>query len=198
MELLEQTVFGPQTEYSAVMDQIRGDRDVYDQFLGLSEPMQKELVEFCMGVRGVKMTYDPFFKFVFDPEVNPERLEDLIGLCLGRLESGDFVNVEIQRFGYLFPGARCACYSSDLLMRQYSQVRARTRKEKRRFSYGDIKKVYTIVLMQQSPKEFHDHPGEYLHYARQVFNTGLNCDMLSLPAPRMRPPEEICRTAGFL
>lgn len=207
MERLEQTVFGPKAEYNAVMDQIREDREVYDQFLGLSEPMKEELVEFCMGVRGVKITYDPFFKFVFDPEVNPERLEDLIGLCLRqkarimavipneskriteesslmvmdvlvRLESGDFVNVEIQRFGYLFPGARCACYSSDLLMRQYSQVRARTRKEKRRFSYGDIKKVYTIVLMQQSPKEFHDHPGKYLHYARQKFNTGLNYDML--------------------
>lgn len=23
------------------------------------------------------------------------------------------------------------------------------------------------MLMQQSPKEFHDHPGEYLHCARQ-------------------------------
>lgn len=60
MELLEQTVFGPQTVYDAVMDQIRGDREIYDQFLGLSEPMQKELVEFCMGGRGPGRKRDGF------------------------------------------------------------------------------------------------------------------------------------------
>lgn len=32
--------------------------------------------------------------------------------------------------------------------------------------------------MQQSPKEFHQHPSEYVHHARQEFNTGLKYDML--------------------
>ena len=31
---------------------------------------------------------------------------------LVRLASGALVNVEIQRVGYLFPGARCTCYST--------------------------------------------------------------------------------------
>lgn len=85
--------------------------------------MQEDLIAFYMGVRGVKVTYDPVFKLVFDPQTNPERLEEVIGLLIRQ-------KVEmIQRFGYLFPGARCACYSSDLVMRQYSQTRARKRKD---------------------------------------------------------------------
>ena len=97
---------------------------------------------------------------------------------LVRLASGALVNVEIQRVGYLFPGARCACYSSDLIMRQYSQVRENKRQSGQRFSYQDIKRVYTIVLIQQSPSEFHRFPDQYLHYSRQTFNTGLELDLL--------------------
>ena len=95
-----------------------------------------------------------------------------------RLESGALVNVEIQLVGYLFPGARCACYSSDLVMRQYSQVRSLRKKEGRKFSYHDVKNVYTIVLIQKSTAEFHQFPEEYLHYAKQTFNTGLKLDLL--------------------
>ena len=97
---------------------------------------------------------------------------------LVRLKSGALVNVEIHRIGYLFPGARCACYSSDLVMRQYSQVRETRRQEGKRFSYHDIKKVYTIVLILKSTSEFHALPEKYLHYARQTFNTGLELDLL--------------------
>ncbi len=41
-----------------------------------------------------------------------------------------------------------------------------------------MKKVYTIVLMQKSTKEFHNHPETYLHYSRQTFDSGLNMDLL--------------------
>ncbi len=72
----------------------------------------------------------------------------------------------------------CACYSSDLVMRQYSQVRDQCRRENKTFSYRQIQKVYTIVLFQDSPEEFHQFPGQYLHYAKQQFNTGLELDMI--------------------
>ena len=78
----------------------------------------------------------------------------------------------------MFPGQRCACYSSDLVMRQYSQVRDQCRKDKRIFSYQQIQKVYTIVLFQRSPKEFHKFPGTYLHRARQKFDTELEMDLV--------------------
>lgn len=86
--------------------------------------------------------------------------------------------MEIQRVGYLFPGARCACYSSDLIMRQYAELKAKRRREGKRFSYRDVKKVYTIVLMQRSTKEFHALPEEYFHFAKQTFATGLDMDLL--------------------
>ena len=94
---------------------------------------------------------------------------------LVQLEDGSYVNVEIQRMGYLFPGARCACYSSDLVMRQYTQARAKSGKM---FTYRDIKRVYSIVLIQKSTEEFHRLPDEYLHHAKQVFDTGLEMDLV--------------------
>ena len=78
----------------------------------------------------------------------------------------------------MIPGQRCACYSSDLVMRQYSQVRSKCREENKPFSYQQICKVYTIVLFQHSPREFHQYPEEYLHYAKQQFNTGLKLDLV--------------------
>ena len=40
-----------------------------------------------------------------------------------RLKDNSLVNIEMQRVGLLFPGQRAACYSSDLLLRQYMQIR---------------------------------------------------------------------------
>ena len=97
---------------------------------------------------------------------------------LVRLSSGALVNVEIQRMGYYFPGSRCACYSSDLVMRQYVQAKKEREREGKRFSYKDVKKVYTVVLIEESTKEFKELPDQYLHYSKQVFSTGLKLDLL--------------------
>ena len=79
------------------------------------------------------------------------------------LMDGSLANVEIQRIGYLFPGERCACYSADLLLRQYKSVKSR---KKRNFTYRDVKNVYTIVFIEKSTKEF------------QEFDTGLSVNLL--------------------
>lgn len=71
-----------------------------------------------------------------------------------QLEDGSIANLEIQKIGYYFPGERSACYSADLLLRQYKRVRGIKGK---RFSYRDIKQVYTIVLfekVQQNSRNF--------------------------------------------
>lgn len=190
-----------------VVKRLQKSPEVYHAFLKLSEEFQEELVAFSMGVQGVKITYDPFFKYIFDPYARRSVLEDFLSQCLGdeveilevlpnespriaddsslliadllvKLRSGVLVNVEIQRIGYYFPGARCACYSSDLVMRQYSMAREKSRMENKRFSYGDIRKVYTIVLMQKSTGEFRKFPNEYLHFSKQTFQSGLNMDLL--------------------
>ena len=85
------------------------------------------------------------------------------------------MNLEVQKIGYKFPGARSACYSADLLMRQYKKVRS---KRKKKFNYNDIKDVCTIVLFEQSPGAFHEFPDDYLHQFHQCSNTGLQLNLL--------------------
>ena len=161
-------IFGMLKTRQEVLEEIERDPEVSRGYQELTPELRAEFVEFCMGVRGMKVTYDPVFKKVFSPVTHSERLEDFLSLCLGQkltiihtlpneseritaagsllvmdilvqLEDGSYVNVEIQRMGYRFPGARCACYSSDLVMRQYTQARAKSGKM---FTYRDIKRVY--------------------------------------------------------
>lgn len=91
------------------------------------------------------------------------------------LEDGSIANVEMQKIGYLFPGQRCACYSADLLLRQYKRVRG---EKKKKFSYRDIKSVYTIVLFEKSPAEFYEYPDTYYHFFEQKSDTGLQMEFL--------------------
>ena len=152
----------------------------------------------------VKMVYDPFFKHIFDAEIHPERLSGLLTQIIGEsvevkavlpkehrrisekgsllildiiveLESGELADVEIQKMGYYFPGQRAACYSSDMVIRQYERVRNRRGKE---FSYKDLKKVYTIVIMEKSSCEFKQSPEHYIHRGKWIFDTGLKVDLL--------------------
>ena len=200
-------VLGDPLERGVVIDAIERDAETYRIFQKLSEVLQEELIAFCMGNWGLKITYDPFFKYVFNPELKPERLSDflsrvikedvevvdilpnesnriteagtlLITDILVRLSSGAYANVEIQKIGYTFPGQRCACYSADLLMRQLSRVKKEAKKENKKFSYKNVKKVYTIVLIEKSASIYWEHPDHYIHRAKQVFDTGLNMDLL--------------------
>lgn len=91
------------------------------------------------------------------------------------LEDGSLANVEIQKIGYSFPGARSACYAANMLLRQYKRVRA---KQGEAFSYNDIKNVFLIVIYEKSPREFHQFPDIYYHHSRQIFDSGLELDML--------------------
>ncbi len=165
---------------------------------------QEDFLNFCTGIKGVKMTYDSFFKEVLNPEYVPERLNDFLSVLLKQsvvvlsvlpndstriaaessllitdlvvqLEDGSIANIEIQKIGYHFPGERAACYSADLLLRQYKRARDLYQKN---FNYRDIKPVYTIVLFEQSPKAFHDFPNEYLHYVEPESDTGLKLNLL--------------------
>lgn len=52
-------------------------------FCGWNTDQQGEFLDFCTGVRGVKLLYDSFFKEIMDPDAKPERLEELLSLILG-------------------------------------------------------------------------------------------------------------------
>ena len=99
----------------------------------------------------------------------------LIMDILVELEDTSLANVEVQKIGYSFPGQRRACYSSDLLLRQYKRVKG---EKKKAFSYKDIKSVYTIVFFETSIKEFHEYPQNYIHKFKQQSDTGLELELL--------------------
>ena len=63
------------------------------------------------------------------------------------IELGDhsIANVEVQKIGYRFPGQRSACYSADLLLRQYKRLRD---ERKKKFSYREIQKVELELLQE--------------------------------------------------
>lgn len=70
---------------------------------------------------------------------------------------------------------RSFCYGADLLVRQYAHLRDELGKD---FSYKLMRPVYVIVLMENSPKEFHAHPDTFLHRSHFGFNSGLKLDNL--------------------
>ena len=175
---------------------------LFDQW---TEEQQNEFLDFTTGVRGVKILYDSFYKEIMNPETTPERLGDFLSLLLKRevkvidvlpndnnrianessllimdivvrLDDGSLANIEIQKIGYAFPGQRCACYSADLLLRQYKRVRGKTKGKK--FNYKDLKAVYTIVLFERSSAIFHKYPNDYIHNFEQHSDTGLAIDLL--------------------
>ena len=191
-------------ERETLLQKIQSSKQMTETFNKWKPEQQEEFLDFCTGVRGVKILYDSFFKEVLNPEYAPERLESLLSVVLKRkvrivrilpndstriadetsllitdiiveLEEGSLANVEIQKIGYTFPGERSACYSSDMLLRQYKRVRS---DKGEKFSYNDVKNVYLIVIYENSPREFKKLPKDYYHYGKQVFDTGLKLNML--------------------
>ena len=187
-----------------VLNDVKGNSQLWQIFTNWTKEQQEAFLDMCTGVRGVKLLYDQFFKAIADPDITPERLEELLSLILKKkvkiikvlpndstriaaensllimdivvqLEDGSIANVEVQRIGYAFPGQRGACYSADLLLRQYKRVKGEKGKK---FSYRDIKKVYTIVFYERSTKEFHEFEDIYIHHSRQETDTGLKIDLL--------------------
>ncbi|MCD8104116.1 MAG: PD-(D/E)XK nuclease family transposase [Lachnospiraceae bacterium] len=187
-----------------ILNTITQDPVLNSIFTSWPNEQQDYFLNFCSGAKGCKILYDSFFKEIFNPEATPERLEGFLALLLKQtvkilhalpndstriadensllimdivveLEDHSIANVEVQRLGYMFPGQRSACYSADLLLRQYKRVRS---EKKKNFSYKDIKKVYTIVLFERSPKEYHEVPNSYIHRGHYVFDTGLKVELL--------------------
>ena len=83
----------------------------------------------------------------------------------------ELVDVEIQKIDYRFPGQRASCYSSDMVMRQYERVKGI---KGNNFTYRDMKKVYTIVIMEDSGREFRRISGQYIHRGEYQYDTGIN------------------------
>lgn len=144
-----------------VISEIESKKELLDVYSAWDEEQQRIFLDYCTGVRGIKLLYDQFFKAVINPDVTPEQLEELLFLILK-------TKVKIVK---VLPSdsSRIACYSADLLLRRYKRVKG---KKGKKFSYRDIQKVYTIIFFEKSTKEFHEFPDIYIHTQRACRNTG--------------------------
>ncbi len=187
-----------------ILCEIKEKENLKKIYEGWNLEQQEEFLDFCTGVRGVKLLYDSFFKEIMNPENVPERLEEVLSLIFKQkvrilkvlpndssriadessllimdivveLVDGSIVNVEVQKIGYAFPGQRSACYSADLLLRQYKRLKNRKGKK---FSYRDIKNVCTIVFFEKSTREFHVFPNDYIHNIKPKSDTGIEIELL--------------------
>lgn len=124
-----------------VLNEIESKSRLKNLFYEWTEENQNEFLDFCTGVKGIKIMYDFMIKEILNPENTPERVNELLTLLLGQrvrivdvlpndgtrladestllitdmvvqLEDGSIANLEIQKIGYYFPGERSACYSA--------------------------------------------------------------------------------------
>ena len=190
-------------DVSELVQKLKRNVLLYNRYKGLNREWQSLFEDYCTGKKTLPVTYDPFFKRVFNPDVHPDRLSKFLSSMLEvevrvrkilpieecmldggvllimdilvELEDGALANVEVQKVPYLFAGERISCYSADLVLRQYSRVKGDRGTQ---FKYGDLKKVYTLVIFEKSEKLFHEKGMHYLHRGRTVFNTGLKLELL--------------------
>ena len=192
----------PKTE-EEVVERLKKTPSLYGSYCRLNGEWRQRFLDFCQGKKTLPLTYDPFFKRIFHPDIHPDRLSRLISSLLGmevkvvhilpnedsmmdgdtllimdmlgELEDGSLINVEIQKQSYAFPAERITCYSSDLVMRQYVRVKGC---KGNTFTYRDIKKVYVIVIFEQSMGIFHNMGEHYIHHGETKFDTGLPLELL--------------------
>ncbi len=190
-------------EREEVLAEILKNGTLHRRFDSWPKEKREEFLDLCTGARGLKLLYDGFFKEVMNLEYVPGRLSDFLSCTLGQkvrviraiptdstrlanesvllamdivveLGDGSIANVEMQRIGYLFPGQRSACYSADLLLRQYKRLRG----SRENFRYRDIRNVYTIVLFEKSPQAFHAYPETCCHFFEQKSDSGLTMELV--------------------
>ena len=178
-------------------------KHLYADYALLDETWKKRFADYMTGKKTMPLTYDPFFKCMFHPDRHADWLSHLLSAILGesvvveqilpsentaisvdsllimdivvRLSDGSLANVEIQKIPYMFTAERISCYSSDLLMREYSRL-----KKDKNFKYSDMKKVYTIVLYEKTEGDFKDPmlQGAYIHHGKTRFDTRLKLNLL--------------------
>ena len=200
-----QDALGKETTIEQALSLIKTDTITYQKFLTFPEPVQQNILGFVTGKHGLKITYDSFFQSILSPYQHPRRIESLLSAIfeeevhikeilplegnrmveegsliivdiLLQLSNGSYINVEMQKYGYLFPGERSDCYVADFIMRQYNKLKAEKKDD---FSYKDMKPFYIIILMEKSSTAFLDVAPQYIHNEQTTYDSGAKVTTLS-------------------
>ena len=66
-----------------ILERVEESLELRNSYCRLSAPLRERFIDFLRGARTLPLTYDPFFKAIFDPKLHPERLSGLISSLLG-------------------------------------------------------------------------------------------------------------------
>jgi hypothetical protein len=146
--------FGEKNGYTEeqVIELLKNNPENYRLYTRLNGGWKKRFMDYMTARKTLPLTYDPFFKRIFNPEIHNDRLSDLISSIIGikvrvvrilpvedvllkgdsllimdilvELADGSLANVEVQKIPYKFPAERVSCYSADLVLRQYNRVKS--------------------------------------------------------------------------
>jgi hypothetical protein len=84
----------------------------------------------------------------------------------------------MQKIGYKFTGKRDSCYLSELVMRQYNQLRAQARDEDKIFTYNSMQPVYTIIFLETSSPNIPKSSAAWEYDGSLQFTPPLNTEFL--------------------
>lgn len=56
---------------------------LYNGYRALNGEWKQRFLDFCEGKKSLPLTYDPFFKRIFHPDIHPDRLSRLVSSILG-------------------------------------------------------------------------------------------------------------------
>ena len=206
--MTEQINNQPRNYYTDAMRIIEANEYTKHQYMQLSdnESWKNRFCDYLRGKKTLPLLYDPFFKAIFNPDINKDRLAKLISAILGqevtvvevlpnedssmmgtliimdilvRMSDGSLANIEVQKAPYLFPAERISCYSSDLMMRQYNKIK-NMYSDGKKFSYKDLHRVHTIIFYENSSECLKSSIDEklYFHVGKTKFNTGIDIELL--------------------
>lgn len=65
-----------------VLQLLQQKEEKWQEFCTFPSKYREELISFCMGKQGLRITYDVVFKILFSPERHRDRLEDFISSVL--------------------------------------------------------------------------------------------------------------------
>ena len=86
-------------EREKVLERIQSNRYLRILFSRWETERQEEFLDFCTGMRGIKILYDSFFKDVLNPEYAPERLDSFLSALLkkkeGKEKELEFATVQV-------------------------------------------------------------------------------------------------------
>ena len=206
--MTEQINIQQRNYYTDAMKVIESNEYTRHQYMQLSdnESWKSRFCDYLRGKKTLPLLYDPFFKAIFNPDTNRDRLAKLISAILGqevtivevlpnedssimgtliimdilvRMSDGSLANIEVQKAPYLFPAERISCYSSDLMMRQYNRIKNMSQNGKK-FSYKDLHRVHTIIFYENSSEWLKSKWDDrlYFHVGKTKFNTGIDIELL--------------------